>query len=268
MSLFGRIDPRGSWLGFLSTAGLGLIMLFAVLDPGPSRGLSFGARIAFWAIHIYIPLAFAQGCQLILVHNAPFLSNIWTSMAVASFAASGLFAPLALALDLAFSSIGDLAQNEHFSLGEVFSEWLNLAPPLMLVWIGLNAARFLRLPAATQPQVLGPLESQELLMFMERIPAARRGQLVAISAELHYLRVYTTLGSTLILQGFGEALSQLGPDVGLQIHRSHWIDPSFVQGLLRDGTKMEVSLITGLVLPIARSRRAAVTLTLQGKTAP
>ena len=134
----------------------------------------------------------------------------------------------------------------------------------MLVWIGLNAARFLRLPVVASRFEEAQPENAAYPKFMERIPVARRGQLIAISAELHYLRVYTTKGEALILQGFGEALSQLGSKVGLQIHRSHWIDQGFVTGFSRDGARMEVTLSTGLVLPVARSRRDVVTTTLEG----
>ncbi len=259
-----RMDPRRSWLGFLWAAGLGFMILFVILDPGPSRGLSFAARMAFWALHVFVPLALAQGCQILLAYISPFSGNVWASLAVAGIAASAIFAPLALALDLAFAAVDKLAQYERFSMAEVLDEWLSLAPPVMLVWIGLNAARFLRLPPVTSPPEPTPQEINARPKFMARIPAARRGQLIAISAELHYLRVYTTLGDTLILQGFGGALSELGPDAGLRIHRSHWINPNFVTDLSREGARMEVSLVTGLVLPVARSRRAAVAAALEG----
>jgi len=263
MNWLKRMDPRRSWLSFLWAAGLSLTILFVILDPSPSRGLSIGARFAFWALHILVPLALAQACQLTLPAISLGFANIWASLAVAGIAASAIFAPVALALDVAFSATGGLAQSERFNVAEVLDEWLNLAPPVMLVWIGLNALRFLRLPDVASPLEPALPESPVHPKFMERIPTARRGQLVAISAELHYLRVYTTMGDALILQGLGEALSELGLQAGLQIHRSHWIDPSFVTGLSRDGERMEVSLSTGLVLPVARSRRTEVTTTLE-----
>ena len=98
--------------------------------------------------------------------------------------------------------------------------------------------------------------------FMRRLPPGRRGQLVALSAELHYLRVYTTLGDSLILQGFGEALEQLDPNAGVRIHRSHWIDPAYVVDVLRARGRTSVRLSNGLVLPIARNRRAEVAANL------
>jgi len=264
MNWLERMDPRRSWLSFLWAAGLGFTILFVMLDPSPSRGLDFDARLAFWALHILIPLALAQASQLALTAISLSFANIWASLAMAGIAASAIFAPVALALDIAFSAAGGLAQSESFNMAEILDEWVNLAPPVMLVWIGLNAARFLRLPAVASPFEAVQPENPEPPKFMERIPVARRGQLIAISAELHYLRVYTTMGEALILQGFGEALSQLSSKVGLKIHRSHWIDPGFVTGFSRDGARMEVTLSTGLVLPVARSRRDVVTTTLEG----
>jgi len=268
MNWLNRIDPRRSWLSFLWAAGFGFTILFVMLDPSPSRGLNFDARLAFWALHILIPLALAQACQIALTAISLAFASIWASLAVAGIMASAVFAPVELALDIVFSTAGGLAQSERFSMAEVLDEWLNLAPPVMLVWISLNAARFLRLPAVASPFEAALPKSPVYPKFMARIPAARRGQLVAISAELHYLRVYTIFGDALILYGFGEALSELDPQAGLQIHRSHWIDPSFVTGLSRDGARMEVSLSTGLVLPVARSRRAKVTMILDGIAQP
>jgi hypothetical protein len=263
MNWIKRLDPRRSWLGFLGSVGLGLVILFALLDPEPSRGLSFAARLTFWVFHIYVPLALAQGCQVILARNLLSFANVWALTAAAAIAASAIFAPFALSLDLLFAVTDSFKQNERYSLTEVAHEWLNLAPPVTLVWVGLNAARFLRLSdVAPLPTPSSP--DQVCPAFMQRIPVGRRGQLVAISAELHYLRVYTTLGESLILHGFGEALHELGPNKGIQIHRSHWINLSFVLGLSRIGTKMEVRLANGLVLPVARGRRAEVAASLEG----
>jgi hypothetical protein len=259
-----RLDPRRSWPGFLAVAGLGLMALFISLDPAPSRELGTSAKVAFWALHIYLPLALAQGCQLVLTrHPLPF-GRVWVSIAAAGIAASALFAPIALILDGLFSAANGRPRGEALRLAEVLEEWVRLAPPVALVWLGLNAVRFLRLSAGLPPPPEGTREFPTRPKFMDRLPASRRGPLVALSAELHYLRVYTTKGDTLILQGFGEALSELGPDTGLQIHRSHWIDPGFASEIIRKGSRTDVRLSNGLVLPVARSRRAEVAAILEG----
>ena len=257
------LDPRRSWLGFLATSGLLLLMLFLLLDPAPSQGLGPQAKIAFWILHIYTPLALAQICQLILARYSLIFGNIWASVAIAGITASTLFAPMALILDGVFG-LHNL-QQEKFALADLRDEWISFAPPVTLVWIGLNAARFLKLPVDLQPSSPEVKSDPSSLNFMNRLPAHRRGQLIAVSAELHYLRVYTTLGDTLILQGFGEALSEIGEGSGLQIHRSHWINPDFVVELINEFGRTDVKLLNGIVLPVARSRRSEVRAKLQMK---
>ena len=106
MNWLERMDPRHSWLSFLWAAGLGFTILFVMLDPRPSRGLDFDARLAFWALHILIPLALAQASQLAFTAISLGFANIWASLAMAGIAASAIFAPVALALDIAFSAAG------------------------------------------------------------------------------------------------------------------------------------------------------------------
>jgi hypothetical protein len=253
-----RLDPRRSWTGFLLTAGFGLAALFMLLDPAPSQGLAPPANAAFWLLHIFGILALAQACQLALSRHARVFGNVWVSVAAAGLAASALFAPLALGLEHLFG-LPDDDGGAGGPVIQVLDEWGGLAPPVTLVWLGLNAARVLRLHAdAPSPPAAGAPAGPTLPGFMGRLPAGRRGELIALSAELHYLRVYTTSGDALILKGFGEALAELGPDAGLRIHRSHWIAPAHAVEVSRGGGRMQVRLVNGLVLPVARSRRSEV----------
>jgi hypothetical protein len=251
-----QADPRRSWLSFIVIAGFVLLVLFMLLDPAPSQGLSFRAKIVFWVLHIFIPLALAQSCQLALARLSLARSNVWFSVAAAGVIASALFAPIALLLDAVFGL--QEVQQERFSWADLRDEWFSFSPPVTLVWLGLNAARFLRLPEELKSSSPAATKEPSSLQFMKRLPAERRGELVAVSAELHYLRVYTTLGESLILQGFGEALAEIGPENGIQIHRSHWINPKFALDLLRRDGRMQVKLRNGIVLPVARNRRAEV----------
>jgi len=261
-----RLDPRRSWTGFLLTAGLGLAALFMLLEPAPSRGLGPPANAAFWLLHILGILALAQACQLVLSRHARAFGNVWVSIAAAGLAASALFAPLALGLEYLFGLPDDGAGDAGGPLVQVLDEWGGLAPPVTLVWLGLNAVRVLRLHADPPPSpVSGAPADPRRPGFMARLPAGRRGELIALSAELHYLRVYTTSGDALILKGFGEALAELGPDAGLRIHRSHWIAPAHAEEVSRAGGRMQVRLANGLVLPVARSRRAEVAAAVEGQ---
>jgi hypothetical protein len=229
-------------------------------------------RLAFWSLHVLGVLALAQGVQVLLRRlSMRRMGGPWSMIAVAGLLASGLFVPIAIALDRAFPVESG---PEAITLQEMAEEWVMLAPAVMLVWLGLNAVRFLRLPhSAATPGRIGAPEAGDASRtvappsdqvapttpgFLDKLPADRRGPLVALSAELHYLRVHTTRGDALVLYSFGDALDEVAASDGIQIHRSHWVATRFVQTVQRDGTRLSVVMSNGLVLPVARSRRTDV----------
>jgi DNA-binding LytR/AlgR family response regulator len=82
---------------------------------------------------------------------------------------------------------------------------------------------------------------------------------VALSAELHYLRLRTAAGEVLILYPFGKAVAELGEHgLGLQIHRSHWVAAAHVRRVDRRGQGALCTLSTGLTLPVSRQYRAGL----------
>ena len=252
--------PDTSWVSFLFTAAAGLVVFFVLLDPSPSRGLTLLQRMLFWTWHVALPIAFSQTVQVALSRRPQkHLGNQWAATAVAGMLGSALFVPFALAYDRVGPAPPDDDIAEGLTLGAFTQEWTSIAPAVTLVWLGLNAARFLRLPTST---MLPPLAGTESLVpetsasFLGRLPPDRRGTLVALSAELHYLRVYTTRGEALVLCNFGDALAELDPDLGVQVHRSHWVARAFVAGVRRHKTRLWVVTATGLELPVSRSRRS------------
>lgn len=266
MTLLERIDPTRTWLGFLGAAGMGLTALFVFLEPTPTQVLSLPGLIGFWTAHVFLFLALAQGCQVLISRHVSPKANPWAAITAAGIMASALLAPMALGLDHLMVGPLDPAEAEGWTWVELIEEWASLGAPATLVWLGLNAVRFLRLPEPEPASTPQGTESRAEPGFMRRLPPGRRGQLIALTAELHYLRVYTTLGDSLILQGFGEALAQLGPQAGIRIHRSHWIDPAFVAEVTRDRGRTNVRLSNGLVLPVARNRRTEVAANLAAET--
>lgn len=266
MTLLERIDPTRTWPGFLATAGAGLTALFVFLEPTPTQVLSLPALIAFWGAHVFLFLALAQGAQVLVSRHVAPRANPWTAILAAGILASTLLTPMALLLDHLIVAPLDPAEASGWTWAGLIEEWASLAAPATLVWLGLNAVRFLRLSEPAPPSTPEGNGQSAEPDFMRRLPPGRRGQLIALSAELHYLRVYTTRGDSLILQGFGEALEQLGPDAGVRIHRSHWIDPAFVAEVMRKGGRTQVRLTTGLILPVALNRRAEIAASLTTRT--
>ncbi|TAG13129.1 MAG: LytTR family transcriptional regulator [Rhodobacterales bacterium] len=251
------LDPRRSWPGFLIAAGLSLVLLFVLLRPGVSDGLTGVPLVLFWAAHVLVPLALLQGTQIVLSRLPRIAAlNPWVQTALSGLGGSALFAPLALVLDAVFglaTSTDDLSMSWPLAL---IDEFLGLAPIVTFVWLALNATRLLRLDPVTRAETASEPAEPDL---WQRVPRSIGRDLVALSAELHYLRVRTTAGEALVLYPFGKAVADLSrTGGGLQIHRSHWVALGHVQRIDRRGQGAICTLDSGLALPVSRQYRAAL----------
>jgi hypothetical protein len=94
--------------------------------------------------------------------------------------------------------------------------------------------------------------------FFRRIPPALGRELLALQMEDHYLRIHTALGSDLILLRLRDALAELGPERGLQVHRSWWVANGAVASTERSAGRTSLVLRNGLQVPVSKSFRDQV----------
>ncbi len=74
----------------------------------------------------------------------------------------------------------------------------------------------------------------------------------ALRAEDHYLRVYTRSDEELILYRFSDAISEMSDnDLGLQVHRSYWVNRSEIDFIESHSQKLTVILKSGLNAPVS-----------------
>ena len=95
--------------------------------------------------------------------------------------------------------------------------------------------------------------------LLNRLALERRGAILALSMEDHYVRVFTDAGESLILLRLSDAMAEVQDVPGLQIHRSHWVAARAVDRTerLSDG-RLRVHLVNGLTLPVSRTFARAV----------
>ena len=94
--------------------------------------------------------------------------------------------------------------------------------------------------------------------LLDRLPLDKRGPLVALSVEDHYVRVRTTNGETLLLMRLSDAIRETSPVPGLQVHRSHWVATAAVTAARRDGDRAVLQMIAGGDIPVSRSHIPAL----------
>ena len=244
----------------LATA-LALGLFFAALGPfGTYADLTVGMRYAYWVGLVLVGYLDILVAAHAIAAFAPRLATTW-SLAWITLAS-------ALPTSLAVAWVESLVRLSHPVPLSVFPRVygsvavVQLAMLLFLTRFKPPAETLLlrrrRQEAPPAPEAIPEIPAASANSFAKRIPAHLGSDLLALGAEDHYLRVLTPLGSDLILMRLSDALGELGPEAGLQVHRSWWVAKDAVRELRRDGARTVLVLCNGLEVPVSRTYLAAV----------
>jgi hypothetical protein len=237
-----------------------LAVVFAWLEPIGASELGFLRGFLFWSIQmgILIPL-------LIMLQKLIASSTRWENPWVGTFAAGALgamiFSPVAYLLDVLFG-----VPEPSSTLGvipEVLDEFGTIAPPIIVVWLGLNAPWILKLSfhdELKQVVVESSLASPPTCTapFLDLVAREVGGDILSISSELHYVRVRTSTGSGMLLYNLRDAIRDLAGIAGTQIHRSHWVAQKHIARVEHKNGQKVCVLTDGTQLPISRRRQQEV----------
>lgn len=264
-SVLKRLDPRSSWPGFLLWAGLATSIALAALAPSASEGLAPLMSLAYWLTHVFLALVILAAVQAVL-QRIEWLDRAspWLIVVLAGLLGALVFTPAAYGLDWIFPTIDD--EDELIGkpvLTDLIGEFGDIILPFLLIWTGFNATRLLQIEGGSSVSDATP-KATEQDQFWSLIPQKLGRDVIAMSSELHYLRVYTPEGNTLILHAFGRALDHLDDVSGMRIHRSHWVATDHVQALRRDGEKVICQLDNGIELPVSRPYRSELRSRIKG----
>ena len=95
--------------------------------------------------------------------------------------------------------------------------------------------------------------------FLERLPPRLRGgEIYAVEAEDHYLRLHTSKGQDLILLRLSDAVAELEGVEGAQTHRSWWVAKNAVEDARRNDGRAILSLRGGIEAPVSRAYAKAL----------
>ena len=75
---------------------------------------------------------------------------------------------------------------------------------------------------------------------------------MTLSAEDHYVRLTTTIGTKLLLIRLLDAFKEVGNTCDMQIHRSHWVALDQIQKVERSGDRGKVTMKDESSCPISR----------------
>lgn len=144
-----------------------------------------------------------------------------------------------------------------------------------IIWFGVNFVfdRFLGLPryryvvprgydfaatangAKSDPEAPGPPAAaidSPLPGFLARMPVRITvADILAIKAEQHYIRVFTPQREYMILYRFSDAVREMEPATGLQVHRSYWVSKTAMGMVRPSAKKFSIRLTTGTCVPVS-----------------
>ena len=221
--LLGRMGPFGT---------------FADLPPTERYGYWIGLTLLVWiqveaALHLLRGFAWAARLH-------------WAARAVLA----GAIGALPGAFEVAWAE-SLLRVRRDLGVIDLIAIYGNVAPiaaglALLVEWPRHRSAQTgHRLSPAAPAAPLPPL--------LDLMPPERRGELLALQAEDHYLRIYTSGGDTLVHRRLGDAVAEVAGIEGARVHRSWWVARAAVAASERDGDRLVLVLVNGLRVPISRT---------------
>lgn len=115
----------------------------------------------------------------------------------------------------------------------------------------------LRNPAPPSPVTGGETGTRQKPRIATRLTRPIGHDIVALKAQDHYVEIFTTLGSELVLVRLADAESELEPDSGFRVHRSWWVAERHVLRVTRKQGRIMLILSNGMEVPVSRSYRQA-----------
>lgn len=131
-----------------------------------------------------------------------------------------------------------------------------VAPSLIGVTLAVNAMFEFRVVGqdrpATEPQAQTPT------LLQSKLPHHLGHEIVTVQAQDHYVEVTTLKGRAMVLMRLGDAVCDLEPLGGLQVHRSWWVNPAHLDRAETGKSGQELVMTNGLRVPVGRSYRKAL----------
>jgi hypothetical protein len=131
---------------------------------------------------------------------------------------------------------------------KIFADVCLLSVPLLLATHLI--VRGSRGPEAEGSRGTGSAGTEQLLSSLK---PERRGQLLALASEDHYVRIFTSAGSQLMHTRLVDAIAAAGEHNGCRVHRSWWVATGAVRSTSREGDRTIIELLDGTRVPVSRS---------------
>lgn len=232
--------------------------LYVAIGPGHADNLSLPFALGMWTTQCLVGFSALMGTAYLL---RPFMGS--KSYGAAWLIGAACVTVVSILFEWGFPHLRDEGWNRPSLIQEWGEDFLTISIQVGLIW-AIYCASIWMSDAAKRAQHLSPKDNPEPVNFtsglFKKLPVELGKDIVAVSSEQHYLRIYTPKGNALILGTMTEAMDALSRLNPVRLHRSHIV---VAQHILRLNKDNSVELDCGLVFPISRRKKDAVNAVLR-----
>ncbi|MBI1492613.1 LytTR family DNA-binding domain-containing protein [Halocynthiibacter styelae] len=251
---------------FLSTVNLNLMVLawiiFVTADPFDTSPKLTGLRsLGYWVVTtIYSSVLL---CFFIAVNDVRnFSLPAWLRRVLAAVIYGAVSVSFGRVVFINFAADPESfgwPRLPHYAFGAAIG---------MLVFVVVDVFRFAIERAgrgnqgdpasAARNDVVDATETSSEIRLLSRVPEDMRGKLIRVSAQDHFVEIYTCRGKHRLRMRLRDAIADLPDGMGVLVHRSHWVAVDQVKATLRQDGKLLVRLKDGNEVPVSRNGEAAM----------
>ncbi len=230
------------WIGLLC-----VVIVLSISAPfDTAKHFSLLQRFVYW-LGIAVSTYFLAICVQVPIIA---LSETRNRSRLLSFLAGGLVAgPL----------IGGLVYIVNTQVAGIdaggWGDLLRLVSICTVVSIAVSILRFAVIGERQSPSDPIPSTLPELL---KRVSPDKRGTILTLNAQDHYVEITTSKGRELVLIRLADAIAEMGAAEGLQVHRSWWVARGAIAELARQDGRQILRLNDGRDVPVSRAQAAKV----------
>lgn len=241
----GHLRRPAFWIGLAAA-----IAILVVTGPsGTLHRYDAPGRLAYWGSVAFI--TFVTGLFFTILSVRLILPRIGARTAAVGIGAILAAIPITAEVWVANLVFSGRADTSFASIAAQFGLCAVISAGVATIY-DMSA----RAPAAGP--VAAPEPAPQEAPFLKRLPIGLGRDLISLQAQDHYLEVTTARGRDLILMRLGDAEKELEDYPGMRVHRSWWIARSAVAGIESGNDRTSVRLTNDVLVPVARSRRAAL----------
>jgi hypothetical protein len=238
LARIGPYDEARGWVRGLAVALVaGLFLTFSgAFDTGEAPLVP---RLIYWMTLMVVGYVWGAWVSRFFLRDGRRTGNMWLDAAIS-----------ALVMSVPLTVVVWAATHYMFNSNVPFSGLWMLFGPVLLVSLALTAINMLIETRREAMTAAGPNPPK----FLERLPLKLRGGDVwAVEAEDHYLRLHTSKGQDLILMRLADAVAELEGIEGAQVHRSWWVARDAITDAKRGDGRATLTLKDGAEVPVSRT---------------